>query len=126
MAAGLTMLNYLNDHPEVYTQLENSGNRLTTGFAKSVAKLDLGYTINHIGSMYTLFFTQESVTDFPSAKSSDLILFGKYFHAMLNQGIYMGPSQFESMFLSTALTDANIDRIIEANEVALKEALNLN
>jgi len=126
MAAGLTMLNYLNDHPEVYTQLENSGNRLTTGFAKSVAKLDLGYTINHIGSMYTLFFTQERVTDFPSAKSSNLILFGKYFHAMLNQGIYMGPSQFESMFLSTALTDANIDRIIEANEVALKEALNLN
>lgn len=126
MAAGLTMLNYLNDHPEVYTQLETSGNRLTSGFAKSIAKLDLGYTINHIGSMYTLFFTQQNVIDFPSAKSSNLILFGKYFHAMLNQGIYMGPSQFESMFLSTALTDANIDRVIEANEVALKEALNLN
>ena len=126
MAAGLTMLNYLNDHPEVYTQLETSGNRLTSGFKASSAKLGLDYTVNHIGSMYTLFFTNQDVTDFPSAKSSDLVLFGKYFHAMLDQGIYMGPSQFESMFLSTALTDAHIDRVIDANENALKIALSLN
>ena len=126
MAAGLTMLNYLNDHPEVYAQLETSGNRLTAGFKASVAKLGLDYTVNHIGSMYTLFFTNQDVTDFPSAKSSDLVLFGKYFHAMLDQGIYMGPSQFESMFLSTALSNAHIDRVIDANENALKIALSLN
>ena len=125
MAAGLTMLNYLNDHAEVYTQLEASGARLTEGFKKSISKLGLDYTINHIGSMYTLFFTNQHVTDFPSAKSSDLVLFGKYFHEMLNRGIYMGPSQFESMFLSTALTDAHIDRVIEANEESLKAALSL-
>ena len=126
MAAGLTMLNYLNEHPEVYSQLETSGNRLTSGFGKSMTKLGLDYTVNHIGSMYTLFFTDQKVTDFPSAKSSDLVLFGKYFHAMLDQGIYMGPSQFESMFLSTALTDSHIDRVIDANEEALKIALSLN
>ncbi len=126
MAAGLTMLNYLNDHPEVYTQLEASGNKLFDGFSASLKKLGLDYTINHIGSMYTLFFTNQQVTDFPSAKSSDLTLFGKYFHAMLDQGIYLGPSQFESMFLSTALTDAHLDRIIEANESALKIALGRN
>jgi glutamate-1-semialdehyde 2,1-aminomutase len=123
MAAGLTMLNYLNDHPEVYTQLEESGRKLTSGFTASMNKLGLNYTLNHVGSMYTLFFTNQAVTDFPSAKSSDLVLFGKYFHAMLNRGIYMGPSQFESMFLSTALTDQHIEKIVAANEESLKEIL---
>jgi glutamate-1-semialdehyde 2,1-aminomutase len=125
MAAGLTMLNYLNDHPEVYTQLEASGNKLANGFTASIEKLGLKYTLNQIGSMYTLFFTEQSVTDFSSAKSSDLPLFGKYFHAMLDRGIYMGPSQFESMFLSTALEDKHLDTIIKANEESLKEILSL-
>ncbi|WP_026628854.1 glutamate-1-semialdehyde 2,1-aminomutase [Dyadobacter alkalitolerans] len=125
MAAGLTMLTYLNDHPEVYTQLEASGEKLSTGFKASIQKLGLNYTLNHIGSMYTLFFTDQPVTDFPSAKSSDLPLFGRYFHAMLDRGIYMGPSQFESMFLSTALEDKHLDKIITANEESLKEILSL-
>jgi glutamate-1-semialdehyde 2,1-aminomutase len=125
MAAGLTMLTYLNDHPEVYTQLEASGNKLADGFRASIEKLGLKYTLNQIGSMYTLFFTEQSVTDFSSAKSSDLPLFGKYFHAMLDRGIYMGPSQFESMFLSTALEDKHLDTIIKANEESLKEILSL-
>ena len=73
--------------------------------------------------MYTLFLTDQKVTDFPSAKTSDLPLFGKYFHAMLDRGIYMGPSQFESMFLSTALEDSHIEKIIQANEEALKEVI---
>jgi len=123
MSAGLTMLHYLNDHPEVYTQLEASGKRLVAGFSSSMKKLGLDYTVNQIGSMYTLFFTNQPVTDFPSAKASDLALFGKYFHAMLEKGIYLGPSQFESMFLSTALTEANLDRVIEANEESLIEVL---
>ncbi|NIJ54035.1 glutamate-1-semialdehyde 2,1-aminomutase [Dyadobacter arcticus] len=125
MAAGLTMLNYLNEHPEVYSQLENSGNKLVTGFKNSQEKLGLNYTLNHIGSMYTLFFTDQPVTDLSSAKSSDLVLFGKYFHAMLNRGIYMGPSQFEAMFLSTALTDDHLNKIIQANEDSLKEIQSL-
>lgn len=123
MAAGLTMLNYLNEHPEVYTQLEVSGHKLVNGFANSIKKLGLNYTINSIGSMYTLFFTEQAVTDFSSAKTSDLPLFGKYFHAMLDRGIYMGPSQFESMFLSTALENSHIERIIQANEESLKEVI---
>ncbi|SEI96625.1 glutamate-1-semialdehyde 2,1-aminomutase [Dyadobacter koreensis] len=123
MAAGLTMLSYLNEHPEVYSQLELSGHKLVNGFKNSMKKLGLDYTINSIGSMYTLFFTDQQVTDFPSAKSSNLPLFGKYFHAMLDRGIYMGPSQFESMFLSTALEDSHIERIIQANEDSLKEVI---
>ncbi|GGB81096.1 glutamate-1-semialdehyde 2,1-aminomutase [Dyadobacter sediminis] len=125
MAAGLAMLNYLNEHPEVYTRLEEAGKRLASGFRTSMQKLGLNYTLNQIGSMYTLFFTDQPVTDFSAAKSSDLILFGKYFHAMLNKGIYMGPSQFESMFLSTALTDGHIDTIVSANEESLKEILSI-
>jgi glutamate-1-semialdehyde 2,1-aminomutase len=125
MAAGMTMLTYLNEHPEVYTQLESSGDRLVAGFSASLKKLGLDYTINRIGSMYTLFFTNQPVTDFPSAKTSDLALFGKYFHAMLERGIYLGPSQFESMFLSTALSDQHLDRVIQANEESVKVALGI-
>ncbi len=123
MSAGLAILNYLNETPEVYSKLERTGTRLTTGFQNSMKKMGVDFTINTIGSMYTLFFTNSPVTDFPSAKKSDQNLFGKYFHAMLNRGIYMGPSQFESMFLSTALTDPLIDKIINANEESLKEIL---
>lgn len=126
MAAGLTMLTYLNEHPEVYTKLEASGEMLTRGFRETIAKLDLDLTVNHIGSMYTLFFTGENVVDFPTAKTSDLKAFGKYFHAMLDQGIYLGPSQFESMFLSTALEESHLKKIIDANEIALKEAYSIS
>lgn len=125
MAAGLTMLNYLNDHPEVYTKLEASGTKLANGFRASLQSLGLNYTVNQIGSMYTLFFTDQPVTDFTSAKSSNLPLFGKYFHAMLDRGIYLGPSQFESMFLSTALEDHHIETVIKANEESIKEILSL-
>ena len=123
MSAGLAMLRYLNETPDVYTQLDNLGNRLIAGFQNSLNKLGLKYTINHVGSMYTLFFTEQAVTDFPSAKTSDLPLFGRYFHAMLERGVYLGPSQFESMFLSTALEAPHIDKIIKANEESLKEIL---
>lgn len=126
MAAGLSMLEYLSEHQEVYLNLDQAGMKLAQGFRGSLEKLGLNYTINQIGSMYTLFFTDLPVTDFPSAKSSDLKLYGMYFHAMLNRGIYLGPSQFESMFLSSALSDAHLDEIIQVNEEAIKEVLSTN
>ncbi len=119
MAAGLEMLHYLNDHPEVYSQLNGIGTQLTTGMAAINQKLGAELTINQIGSMYSLFFTSENVTDFDSAKKSDTALFGKYFQAMLQRGVYLGPSQFESLFLSVALTDEIIGRILEAHEGAM-------
>ena len=123
MAAGLTMLNYLNTHPEVFTRLNEIGSKLVTGIESSLQKLGLNYTINHLGSMYSLFFTDQEVFDFASAKHSDTALFGKYFQAMLKRGVYLAPSQFESLFLSTALSDELIDRIVKANEESLKEIL---
>lgn len=123
MAAGLTMLTYLNEHPEVYTQLNQIGDTIANGIKNSMAKLGLNYTVNHLGSMYSLFFTDKEIYDFASAKHSDTVLFGKYFQSMLQKGIYLAPSQFESLFLSTALSKDLIDQILDANEASLKEIL---
>lgn len=123
MAAGLTMLKHLNQNPEVYTTINNIGDKLVKGFQTSLDKLGLNYTINHLGSMYSLFFTDQEVFNFESAKKSDTVRFGKYFQGMLKRGIYLAPSQYESLFLSTALTDDLIKKIIKANEESLKESL---
>ncbi len=119
MAAGLTMLHYLNEHPEVYTQLESTGNQIVSGIRSILDKLNLNYQINHIGSMYSLFFTETPVVDFETAKTSDTTKFGKYFHGMLNKGIYLAPSQYEALFLSTALSQENIAEVLAANEAVL-------
>jgi len=123
MAAGLTMLNYLNTNPEVYTRLNEIGMQVASGMASINTRLGHDFTINRLGSMYSLFFTEESVTDFESAKKSDTALFGKYFQAMLHRGIYLAPSQYESLFLSTALTDDLVGKILQAHEESMKEIL---
>jgi glutamate-1-semialdehyde 2,1-aminomutase len=123
MSAGLAMLRHLNTHPEVYSQLESIGGKIVAGFKENVKKLGINYTINHIGSMFSIFFTEKEVFDFETAKSSDTVLFGKYFQAMLKRGIYLAPSQYESLFLSTALTDEHIEKIIHANYESLEEIL---
>lgn len=123
MAAGLTMLKYLNSHPEVYTRLEEIGMQIASGIATINEKLGLDFTINQIGSMYSLFFTAEDVIDFESAKTSDTALFGKYFQAMLHRGVYLAPSQYETLFLSTALTNELIGKILQAHEESIKEIL---
>ncbi len=123
MAAGLAMLRHLDTHPETYNRLEAVGNALAEGFRGNLQKLGLNYTINHIGSMFSLFFTEQEVYDFESAKTSDTTLFGKYFQAMLRRGVYLAPSQYESLFLSTALTDEHIDTIIRASYASLEEIL---
>lgn len=123
MAAGLTMLNYLNTHPEVYTRLNEIGMQLASGIASINHRLGHDFTLNQLGSMYSLFFTEESVVDFETAKKSDTALFGKYFQGMLKRGVYLAPSQFESLFLSTALTDDLIAQILQAHEESMKEIL---
>ena len=115
MSAGLAMLNHLNDHPEVYQQLEDITSYIAAGFQEKLNKLDLNYTINQLGSMVSLFFTDQKVSDFASAKTSDTALFGKYFRGMLEHGIYLPPSQFETLFVSTAIDKSIADDIIKAN-----------
>jgi glutamate-1-semialdehyde 2,1-aminomutase len=119
MSAGLAMLNYLNEHPEVYTQVAQHTRHITNGIRKALAANHLNFTINEIGSMYSLFFTNKHVTEFESAKTSDTQLFGKYFREMLERGVYLAPSQYESLFVSTALSEADLQQIEQANAEAL-------
>jgi len=121
MAAGLRMLKYLNEHEEVYNYLENIADKMVFGMRENMEKLGLNFTINQVGSMFSIFFTRQPVTDFDSAKASDLKLFGHYFNNMLQRGIYLAPSQFESLFISTAVTDELADIYLAANLESLQE-----
>ena len=114
MAAGLTQLKYLYEHQEIYKDLEEKGKRLYGGMEKILAEKHLPYHINHVSSLGSLFFTEQEVVDYTSAKSSDTKAFSEYFKGMLAQGIHMAPSQFEAMFLSVAHTDEIIDQTLEA------------
>jgi glutamate-1-semialdehyde 2,1-aminomutase len=102
VSAGLAMLRHLAAHPEVYTQLEERTARL--------AVAPPGCCANRVGSMFTLFFTEGPVTDYESAKRSDTARFAKFFHWMLERGIYLAPSQFEAAFVSAAHTEEDVTR----------------
>lgn len=121
MSAGLAILKYLKENPSVYRQLTDRTEYLIHGMRKANNLLGLDYTFNHIGSMFTMFFTNTAVDDFESAKKTDLTFFASYFQAMLRRGIYMAPSQFESLFISTAITTELADQIIVAHEASMKE-----
>ena len=123
MSAGFAMLSYLNEHEEVYTQLQEIATRIEGGMKNNLRQLGKSFTINSIGSMVTLFFTEDEVTDFDSAKTADTALFGKYFNAMIENGVYVAPSQFESLFISTSIDVKVADQIIDANLKSLKSIL---
>ena len=118
--AGLAMLNLITDNPGVYAALEQRGSALKEALSSDLNSLGLNYTINQIGSMFTLFFTDKAVNNFSDAKTSDTALFGKYFKGMLDKGIYLPPSQYESWFLSAALGDSEYDQIISASKATLR------
>jgi glutamate-1-semialdehyde 2,1-aminomutase len=116
VAAGLAMLRHIQAHPEIYDQLNRS-----TGLLASCAPENL--TVNRIGSMMTWFFTDSPVTDYDTAKLSDTGKFGKFFHAMLERGIYLPPSQYEALFVSAAHTEADIERTVQAARESFEIAL---
>lgn len=120
MNAGLAMLHYLNQHQDIYQQLDHIAKKIVHGFKGNLNALGLPYTINQVGSMFSLFFTDQPVVDFASAKGCDTEIFGRYFNAMLENGVYLAPSQFESLFLSTAIDNNLADEIIEANRKSLE------
>ena len=119
VSAGLATLNALND--DTYDKLEALAARLEAGFRDNLAKLSLPYTFQRVGSMACLFFTKQQVQNYQQAASSDTRKFAAYFRAMLEQGIYLPPSQFEAIFISTAHSQQDIDRTIQANYRALQE-----
>ncbi len=119
MIAGYTTLKLLGE-PGVYERLEAISARLEEGFAKNAKELGIPMTINRVGSMICPFFTDIRVTDYETAKTSDLARFAQYFANLLDAGVCIAPSQFEGMFVSTAHTDEDIEATIEANYEALK------
>ncbi|MFV1956508.1 MAG: glutamate-1-semialdehyde 2,1-aminomutase [bacterium] len=122
MAAGIATLNILN-RPGTYESLEKTSAALAEGLAEVNSSLGVKLAFNRVGSMFTTFFTEGSVTDFAAAKSSDTEKFGAYFMAILEEGVYLAPSQFEAAFVSLAHTDKDVTRTIEAHEKALKKIL---
>jgi glutamate-1-semialdehyde 2,1-aminomutase len=116
VAAGLSMLRHILAHPEIYEQLNRSTGRLAAAAPANIS-------VNRSGSMMTWFFTDADVTDYQSAKSCDTKRFGKFFHAMLERGIYLPPSQFEALFVSVAHSEADIDRTVSAARESFEIAL---
>jgi glutamate-1-semialdehyde 2,1-aminomutase len=116
MTAGYTLLKHLLEHPEVYDELSKKATQLHDGFAELLSKTALPHTLNKMGSMLSLHFTNESVTDFKTAKAGDNTYFKKFFHLMLNQGVYFPPSAYESLFLNNALAQNDIKHILEVAE----------
>jgi glutamate-1-semialdehyde 2,1-aminomutase len=107
VAAGLAMLRYLVGHPEVYKTLEARAAELT-------AWTPPGVTVNRVGSMFTFFFSPGPVTDWESAKKCDTARFGKFFHFLLECGVYIAPSQFEAGFVSAAHSEEDIRATVNA------------
>jgi glutamate-1-semialdehyde 2,1-aminomutase len=121
MAAGYTVLRILNSNKMIYKLLEKRSAQLENGIKDNLDKLGLRYTFNRAGSMWTLFFTSKSVTDYNSAKTSDEAKFSAFFGAMLESGIYLPPSQYETAFISTAHTEKIIEKTIRACYRALQK-----
>ncbi len=120
MNAGFAALTHIKKHPEVFKKLEESSGYLEKGIIENLKSIRKKFQFNRVGSMMTLFFTEQPVTDFNSAVKSDTKLYGKYFNEMLNRGIYLPPAQFEALFVSTAHSKADLDKTIKANYEALK------
>lgn len=119
MSAGLAMLEQIENQPEVFESLDKKTAYLQEGIQKLLTQAGIPHQVNRFGSMCSVFFTEEPVTDFASAQRADHLRFKKYFHAMLSRGIYLPPSGYESYFLNDALSYVDLDTTLEA----LREAL---
>jgi glutamate-1-semialdehyde 2,1-aminomutase len=108
MAAGYTQLNILKDKPDFYTKLNQTANQLFEGMRQIIEESKVKGTLNHVGSLGCMFFTENRVSDYTTAKTSDTKAFTEYFKYMLNHGVYLAPSQFEAMFVSGAIGEEEI------------------
>jgi len=114
MAAGLTMLQLLHEHPEVYDSLDQKTAYLHNEMIAVLTKKGIPYQINRLGSMLSLHFTNAPVVDFDTAAKGNNDFFKKYFHGMLKRGVYLPPSAFESYFLNDAITKKDLEHTLEA------------
>jgi glutamate-1-semialdehyde 2,1-aminomutase len=114
MIAGITTLKILKENPSIYTELEEKTRYLHNGLEDVLQKKNFPFVINRFGSMISVHFSDHPVNDFESSSKSDMKRFNQFFHGMLDQGIYLPPSAFESWFLNNALSTRDLDETIEA------------
>jgi len=114
MTAGIETLKIIDEDENFYSRLRDISSDLESGVHDAMSEMGLNYTLNRVGSMFTLFFTESAVTDFDSAKTSDTAKFAAYFSAMLDAGIYLPPSQFEACFVSIAHEKEDLDKTVAA------------
>ena len=122
MTAGFETLSIILEDEGFYDRLEQKSRFLADGISANVKKLGVPVVANRVGSMSTLFFTSLSVSDYQTALTADTKRFAKYYNEMLEQGVYLAPSQFEAGFVSIEHTEDDIVRTINANEKALQAA----
>ncbi|KGO94336.1 glutamate-1-semialdehyde 2,1-aminomutase [Flavobacterium subsaxonicum] len=114
MAAGLEMLKALNNDAAIFTRLEEKTAYLEAGIRKILDDAAIAYTINRVGSMISVHFDASPVTDFKSAAKGDNETFKKFFHGLLNEGVYIAPSAYETWFITDALTYDDLDFTLSA------------
>ncbi len=120
MRAGYTVLRKIADTPDLYERLEAYGKALEEGTRATLDALGLGYQTTRVGSMGCLFFAEEEVTDYATARTCDAERYAAYFHAMLREGVYLAPSQFEAFFFSTQHGEAELEKTLSAQRRALE------
>lgn len=116
MAAGIAQLTILKNHPEYYTSLQEKADSFYGKMQEILKDRGLPYRVNHVGSLGCLYFTEQEVTNYESAKTSDTRAFADYCTYMLEHGIYLAPSQFEAMFLSLAHTEELLNETLQTVE----------
>ena len=116
MATGLAQLNYLKEHPEVYTDIASKGEKLADGLRGAIAKTGAPVVVNQIGSLLAPFFTPTAVSTFVDAKGSDVGKYARYFQGMLERGVALAPAQFEAMFVSAAHGEEELQATLAAAE----------
>jgi glutamate-1-semialdehyde 2,1-aminomutase len=120
MAAGLATLQELRDHPP-YARLEQLSRKLAEGLDQAATAAGMPHQVARVGSMWTLFFVAEPVTDYDTARRCDTARFARFFWGMLDRGVYLPCSQFEAAFTSAAHTEQHVAKTLAAAREALAE-----
>ena len=113
MAAGIAQLTILKNNPQIYEELNQKSDTFFETMKENARKNGHAWQVNHVGSIGSLFFTEQQVVDYASAKTSDTAEYARYFKYMLDNGIHLAPAQFEAMFVSVAHTEEDIKRTCE-------------
>ena len=123
MTAGYATLSFLKENPSIYKSLEDKTAYLHNGFENVLSETTIPYTINRLGSMISLHFSDDKVVDFASSSKGDNEYFKKYFHGMLKRGVYLPPSAYESYFLNDAISYEDLDFTIAAFKEVIREII---